>query len=258
MTTKEGIKDVVNQLLTTFDEVAKGMAVMGFLLPGATFAFDAKRARKANKTKQFFKDIGKDAATSKVRERNPNSYQAWFAERAKGTGAETIFVDVDKVRGAMVRNGINQEQLQFLLPDLYKQLQAIGANSGVDVTIPTSVYAARLVDTAFGQDLQSDMRLNPDDMSINDNNEYVKSRDTRVAELVKLSEEMTASDEILAESAKVVENRVVSEIMAVGKYTELEAKAMAAAHVAFAVVNAQSLNMTPDQFDIQYGMATRG
>jgi GNAT superfamily N-acetyltransferase len=234
------------------------MAVMGFIMPGANFALDAKRARKANKTKQFFKDIGKDAATSKVRERNPNSYQAWFAERAKGTGAETIFVDVDKVRGAMVRNGINQEQLQFLLPDLYKQLQAIGANSGVDVTIPTSVYAARLVDTAFGQDLQSDMRLNPDDMSINDNNEYVKSRDTRVAELVKLSEEMTASDEILAESAKVVENRVVSEIMAVGKYTELEAKAMAAAHVAFAVVNAQSLNMTPDQFDIQYGMATRG
>jgi hypothetical protein len=258
MTTPEGKMEVANRLLSTFEEVAKGMAVMGFLLPGATFAFDARRARKANKTKQFFKDIGKDAATSKVRERNPNSYQAWFAERAKGTGAETIFVDVDKVRGAMVRNGINQEQLQFLLPDLYKQLQAIGANSGVDVTIPTSVYAARLVDTAFGQDLQSDMRLNPDDMSINDNNEYVKSRDTRVAELVKLSEEMTASDEILAESAKVVENRVVSEIMAVGKYTELEAKAMAAAHVAFAVVNAQSLNMTPDQFDIQYGMATRG
>ncbi|NDG61881.1 MAG: hypothetical protein EBY29_00220, partial [Planctomycetes bacterium] len=258
MTTPKGRMEVANRLLTTFEEVAKGMAVMGFIMPGANFALDAKRARKANKTKQFFKDIGKDAATSKVRERNPNSYQAWFAERAKGTGAETIFVDVDKVRGAMVRNGINQEQLQFLLPDLYKQLQAIGANSGVDVTIPTSVYAARLVDTAFGQDLQSDMRLNPDDMSINDNNEYVKSRDTRVAELVKLSEEMTASDEILAESAKVVENRVVSEIMAVGKYTELEAKAMAAAHVAFAVVNAQSLNMTPDQFDIQYGMATRG
>ncbi len=258
MTTPEGRMEVANRLLETFETVAKGMAVMGFIMPGANFALDAKRARKANKTKQFFKDIGKDAATSKVRERNPNSYQAWFAERAKGTGAETIFVDVDKVRGAMVRNGINQEQLQFLLPDLYKQLQAIGANSGVDVTIPTSVYAARLVDTAFGQDLQSDMRLNPDDMSINDNNEYVKSRDTRVAELVKLSEEMTASDEILAESAKVVENRVVSEIMAVGKYTELEAKAMAAAHVAFAVVNAQSLNMTPDQFDIQYGMATRG
>ena len=258
MTTPAGRMEVANRLLSTFEEVAKGMAVMGFIMPGANFALDAKRARKANKAKQFFKDIGKDAAASKVRERNPNSYQAWFAARAKGTGAETIYVDVDKVRGAMVKNGINQEQLQFLLPDLYKQLQAIGANSGVDVTIPTSVYAARLVDTAFGQDLQSDMRLNPDDMSINDNNEYVKTRDRRVAELVKLSDEMTASDEILAESAKVVENRVVAEIMAVGKYTELEAKAMAAAHVAFAVVNAPEFGMTPDQFDTQYGMATRG
>ena len=258
MTTPAGRMEVANRLLSTFEEVAKGMAVMGFIMPGANFALDAKRARKANKAKQFFKDIGKDAAASKVRERNPNSYQAWFAARAKGTGAETIYVDVDKVRGAMVKNGINQEQLQFLLPDLYKQLQAIGANSGVDVTIPTSVYAARLVDTAFGQDLQSDMRLNPDDMSINDNNEYVKTRDRRVAELVKLSDEMTASDEILAESAKVVENRVVAEIMAVGKYTELEAKAMAAAHVAFAVVNAPDFGMTPEQFDTQYGMATRG
>lgn len=258
MTTPAGRMEVANRLLSTFEEVAKGMAVMGFIMPGANFALDAKRARKANKAKQFFKDIGKDAAASKVRERNPNSYQAWFAARAKGTGAETIYVDVDKVRGAMVKNGINQEQLQFLLPDLYKQLQAIGANSGVDVTIPTSVYAARLVDTAFGQDLQSDMRLNPDDMSINDNNEYVKTRDRRVAELVKLSDEMTASDEILAESAKVVENRVVAEIMAVGKYTELEAKAMAAAHVAFAVVNAPEFGMTPEQFDTQYGMATRG
>lgn len=258
MTTPAGRMEVANRLLSTFEEVAKGMAVMGFIMPGANFALDAKRARKANKARQFFKDIGKDAAASKVRERNPNSYQAWFAARAKGTGAETIYVDVDKVRGAMVKNGINQEQLQFLLPDLYKQLQAIGANSGVDVTIPTSVYAARLVDTAFGQDLQSDMRLNPDDMSINDNNEYVKTRDRRVAELVKLSDEMTASDEILAESAKKVENRVVSEIMSVGKYTELEAKAMAAAHVAFAVVTSASVNMTPDQFDTQYGMTTRG
>ena len=134
MTTPAGRMEVANRLLSTFEEVAKGMAVMGFIMPGANFALDAKRARKANKAKQFFKDIGKDAAASKVRERNPNSYQAWFAARAKGTGAETIYVDVDKVRGAMVKNGINQEQLQFLLPDLYKQLQAIGANSGVDVT----------------------------------------------------------------------------------------------------------------------------
>jgi hypothetical protein len=255
---EKGRAELTKQFLETFKEVGQGMAIMGAFLPGANFIGDARRARKAKATRQFFKDIDKNASESKLKGRNPRSYQEWFEEKARGTANHTLFIDIEKLREAMAKNNVSAEQLETILPGVTKAIADAKGMSGIDFAFPTSVYAARLSDIAFGQALQEHMRFDPNDMSIAENNKYVKEREQIVEEMKQSAMELMKADAAIDQSAQAVADSVTAQLVATGRYTESESRSMASVASAVATVMSARFNMTPLDWHNKYGSKVVG
>ena len=255
---EKGRAELAKQFVDTFIEVGQGMAIMGAFLPGANFIGDARRARKAKATRQFFKNIDKNASESKLKGRNPRSYQEWFEEKARGTANHTLFIDIEKLREAMAKNNVSAEQLETILPGVTKAIADAKGMNGIDFAFPTSVYAARLSDIAFGQALQEHMRFDPNDMSIAENNQYVKEREQIVEEMKQSAMELMKADAAVDQSAQAVTDLVTAQLVAAGKYTESEARSMASVASASATVMSARFNMTPLDWHNKYGAKVFG
>ena len=255
---EEGRAELAKQFVDTFIEVGQGMAIMGAFLPGANFISDARRARKAKATRQFFKDIDKNAKESKLKGRNPRSYQEWFEEKARGTANHTLFIDIEKLREAMAKNNVSAEQLETILPGVTKAIADAKGMSGIDFAFPTSVYAARLSDLAFGQALQEHMRFDPNDMSIAENNKYVKEREQIVEEMKQSAMELMKADAAIDQSAQAVADSVTAQLVATGRYTESESRSMSSVASAVATVMSARFNMTPLDWHNKYGSKVVG
>ena len=255
---EKGRAELAKQFLETFIEVGQGMAIMGAFLPGANFISDARRASKAKATRQFFKDIDKNASESKLKGRNPRSYQEWFEEKARGTANHTLFIDIEKLREAMAKNNVSAQQLETILPGVTKAIADAKGMNGIDFSFPTSVYAARLSDLAFGQALQEHMRFDPNDMSIAENNQYVKERERIVEEMKQSAMELMKADAAIDQSAQAVTDLVTAQLVAAGKYTESEARSMASVASASATVMSARFNMSPLDWHNKYGAKVFG
>lgn len=255
---EKGRAELAKQFVDTFIEVGQGMAIMGAFLPGANFISDARRASKAKATRQFFKDIDKNASESKLKGRNPRSYQEWFEEKARGTANHTLFIDIEKLREAMAKNNVSAQQLETILPGVTKAIADAKGMSGIDFAFPTSVYAARLSDLAFGQALQEHMRFDPNDMSIAENNQYVKDREQIVEEMKQSAMELMKADAAIDQSAQAVADSVTAQLVATGRYTESESRSMASVASAVATVMSARFNMTPLDWHNKYGSKVVG
>ena len=255
---EKGRAELAKQFVDTFIEVGQGMAIMGAFLPGANFIGNARRARKAKATRQFFKNIDKNASESKLKERNPRSYQEWFEEKARGTANHTLFIDIEKLREAMAKNNVSAEQLETILPGVTKAIADAKGMNGIDFAFPTSVYAARLSDIAFGQALQEHMRFDPNDMSIAENNQYVKEREQIVEEMKKSAMELMKVDAAIDQSAQAVADSVTAQLVATGRYTESESRSMSSVASAVATVMSARFNMTPLDWHNKYGSKVIG
>jgi hypothetical protein len=255
---EKGRAELAKQFLETFKEVGQGMAIMGAFLPGANFIGDARRASKAKATRQFFKNIDKNASESKLKGRNPRSYQEWFEEKARGTANHTLFIDIEKLREAMAKNNVSAQQLETILPGVTKAIADAKGMNGIDFAFPTSVYAARLSDLAFGQALQEHMRFDPNDMSIAENNKYVKDREQIVEEMKQSAMELMKADAAIDQSAQAVADSVTAQLVATGRYTESESRSMASVASAVATVMSARFNMTPLDWHNKYGSKVVG
>ena len=255
---EKGRAELAKQFVDTFIEVGQGMAIMGAFLPGANFISDARRARKAKATRQFFKDIDKNASESKLKGRNPRTYQEWYEMKARGTANHTLFIDIEKLREAMAKNNVSAEQLETILPGVTKAIADAKGMNGIDFSFPTSVYAARLSDLAFGQALQEHMRFDPKDMSIADEIQYSKEEKQLVEEMKESAMELMKADAAIDQSAQAVTDLVTAQLVAAGKYTESEARSMASVASASATVMSARFNMTPLDWHNKYGAKVFG
>jgi hypothetical protein len=255
---EKGRAELAKQFLETFKEVGQGMAIMGAFLPGANFISDARRARKAKATRQFFKDIDKNASESKLKGRNPRTYQEWYEMKARGTANHTLFIDIEKLREAMAKNNVSAQQLETILPGVTKAIADAKGMNGIDFSFPTSVYAARLSDLAFGQALQEHMRFDPKDMSIADEIQYSKEEKQLVEEMKESAMELMKADAAIDQSAQAVTDLVTAQLVAAGKYTESEARSMASVASASATVMSARFNMTPLDWHNKYGAKVFG
>lgn len=255
---EKGRAELAKQFVETFLEVGQGMAIMGAFLPGANFISDARRASKAKATRQFFKNIDKNASESKLKGRNPRTYQEWYEMKARGTANHTLFIDIEKLREAMAKNNVSAQQLETILPGVTKAIADAKGMNGIDFSFPTSVYAARLSDLAFGQALQEHMRFDPKDMSIADEIQYSKEEKQLVEEMKESAMELMKADAAVEQSAQAVTDLVTAQLVAAGKYTESEARSMASVASASATVMSARFNMTPLDWHNKYGAKVFG
>ena len=166
------------QRAAAVSEIADNMASMA-LLVGAThslapvggFFGDLTRARQASSDIAGFQALEQGAAGSATRSRAPSVFQDWMGRQAGGEGSDNLYVPAQRVADLYQRMGITPDSNDGLLgpvaPDIRDQL-AQGLPAGGDVVLPMSAYITHLAGSDVSRELQPDLRVRQDGMSLND------------------------------------------------------------------------------------------
>ncbi|MDR3798423.1 MAG: hypothetical protein P4K93_09735 [Terracidiphilus sp.] len=215
------------------------------------FGADMGRARAAQQSADFFNALHDNAADSKVRERNPASYEGYIAAQAQGTPAETVYVDGKRMVNVLAQSGLDPERVERVMPGFLDQVKEAAASGG-DVEIPTEQYAARLAGTDLGKAMLPHLRMDPDAMSAQESAEFLHDSQAKFDEARQTAGQQMAANVVLAQSAKNVEDDIFGQLKATKTMPDDRARTNAQFVRDFVVTQAARANMTPEDFYNRY------
>jgi hypothetical protein len=112
------------------------------------------------------------ATESRLRDGDPDAFQAFLASQAQGTPVENVFIPAETIRGLYQDQGLDwndpaDDYFGAMAPDFREQMEA-GLASGGDVVLPTAALAAKMAGTPEWDRIRPDVRLAPGGMSPNE------------------------------------------------------------------------------------------
>lgn len=235
------------QLWEGFKQAALTMGLINASTSMIGFSADMARVQKAAQSAQFFEDLSQGAVDSKVRGRNPDSYEQYIANQAQGTPAETIYIDGRQMGALLHQSGLDPDRIERALPGLQQQVAEASAVGG-DVEIPTAQYAARLAGTPLGEAMKAHMRSDPDALSATDALELQQKQKELFDQARQEAEQQIATNEDFAKSAKVVEKNIFDQLKATKTMPDDAARTNAQFVRDFVVTQAARQGMTPEAF----------
>jgi hypothetical protein len=249
-------KDAMTRLVDAGIAGFQGSLVLGGIGPTANFVVDVKRADVAAKQQEFFDGLDAAKKDGKLPKRNLDAYEGFLASQAKGTTADTVYVEAEAAAQVLAQSGLSVTELEKVLPGIREQLQNALENGG-DITIPTAVYGAKLSGTQLGDALRPHMRLSPEAMSVAQAQEFSRKRDALRQEAQAALAERQEADAAFVESAQKVETTVAEQLRQTGMQ-DIEVRANAELFRDLAVTQAARMGITPEQFYERYPYRVRG
>jgi hypothetical protein len=252
MSLKKAMSRIVDAGIAGF----QGSLVLGGIGPTANFVVDVKRADAVAKQQEFFDGLDAAKKDGKLPNRNLDAYEGFLARQAKGTTADTVYVEAEAAAQVLAQSGLSVTELEKVLPGIREQLQNALENGG-DITIPTAVYGAKLSGTQLGDALRPHMRLSPEAMSVAQAQEFSRKRDALRQEAQAALAERQEADAAFVESAQTVETTVAEQLRQTGMQ-DIEVRANAELFRDLAVTQAARMGITPEQFYERYPYRVRG
>lgn len=195
----------------------------------------------AQQDHQTLTQLDQLAAESKVKARDPVTFQQFVADATQDGPVQDVYIDAK----VLAQSGIAQELAQ-VSPAISAQFND-AIQTGGSVRIPLDEYAANIAGTEFNQGLLEHLKTDPNGMTFAESKEYAKTyQEDFNAELDKVTQEHTG-DEAFKASAATVQNEILKQLNETGRYTPEvnDTNAMVAgAHFA---VRAAQLGMTPEE-----------
>lgn len=195
----------------------------------------------AQQDHQILTQLDQLAAESKVKARDPATFQQFVADATQDGPVQDVYIDAK----ALAQSGIVQELAQ-VSPAIRAQFND-AIQTGGSVRIPLDEYTANIAGTEFNQALLEHLKTDPNGMTFAESKEYAKTyQEDFNAELDKVTQEHTG-DEVFKVSAATVQNEIFKQLNETGRYTSEvnDTNAMVAgAHFA---VRAAQLGMTPEE-----------
>jgi hypothetical protein len=249
LATPEGRQELANRYLDVAEQTFKATAIMGSFGPMLNLAVDAKNIRDSAKTKQFLTDLSKNVQATKLKGRSPSALANFVAAQAKGTAAETMYVDAEEMANVLNQSGLTAQQIDNALPGVREQLSK--ATSGGDIQIPTAQFAANIVGTKLEAPLMEHARLAPDAISAK---QAIVQQETMQQNMKDAQVEMAVQEKVNAQfvrEAKEIEKVVNDQLVAAGR-PPTEAAFAAKLVQARAVTGAAAAGITPAQWVAQH------
>jgi hypothetical protein len=164
-------QQAVQDIAESMGSMAALVGVSHGVAPFAHFGGDLLDAARARSDMTGFQSLEQGAVSSATRTRSPSVFQDWMEQQSGGEGAGNIYVPAQRVADLYQRMGIQPDSNDGLLgpvaPDIRDQLQQ-GLPAGGDVVLPMSSFITHLAGSDVSRELQPDMRLRADGMSLND------------------------------------------------------------------------------------------
>ena len=157
-------QDVVDRLVDTGVETAKGMLFLGLAGSGTTLFHDAMKARRASRQVQAIEALGESAKASKLRERMPEKYQEFVQTLREAGPVENVYIPVEQWETYFQGQGLDPAAVAAeVTGDVGQYFEA--KDTGGDLVIPLDAYAARIAGTEHHAGLTDDIRMHQGDFT---------------------------------------------------------------------------------------------
>jgi hypothetical protein len=249
--------------VTALDRMAQGAVVggpFGATVRGATataedlqrrFGGRETQAAAAEQAAQTFQDLTDLSAASRLREREPATFQQFVEQATENGPAENIYVDAQTFAQSLNDAGVSLEEVTAAIPSLADQLPNALATGG-DVRITTGEFAAHLATTDATAALLPHMRTDPFAMSQAQAKEFMATRGEALqAEVEAAVAQATATEELRAGRERL-QTRITEELNAAGRFTKDVNAAYATLPATFYDVMAARTGMTAEQLAEKY------
>ena len=187
------------------------------------------------------------AAASKTLQRDRQTFEEIVAAQTKEGPVTDVYIDAQVLN----QSGL-ADQVVADSPSAAEQYQA-ALETGGQVRIPVSEYAARIASQAYAQELVEDVRFDPLDMTLREAQEYAQSgamQDLEAA-VARVIGDKAQSDSFTA-SRDTVKQRVLDNLNSLGRFTPQKNELDATLIAARSATRAAQLGITPEQFFDQY------
>lgn len=214
--------------------------------PGGFFRDAAKADIALND--QTIPNITQLAEASKVRVRNPDTFQTFMEDATRDGPVEALYLSPDALQQA----GINPLDLVKASPQLAETLP-MALSTGSDIKIPTADYATNIAGTPLGQTLIDHLKTDPNGMSRSEANYFMQTQGEQLqAEIAKALQEKEGDDTFSA-SRQAVHSDVMGQLTKAARFTPDVNEAYALLHSNFNSVMAARMGVTPEEFYQKYG-----
>ena len=212
-------------------------------------AIMAKREQQtaaAEATSENLKTAMQAAASSKLRERNPETFNQlvqFLAESNEGEAPTSVFIDAQ----VLAQSGVNVAEL---LPSVADQMEgALASNGTVEVAISDVLTAAP--GTPLEQVFLQNARGTPDGLSVNEAKQAGEQADQWKAEADRVMTE-AADQQAWAASAETVKTTILDQLNTAGRFKPDVNEAYATLVRDFYAVTASRQGITPEEMYARY------
>jgi hypothetical protein len=235
---------------TPFGATVRAVTATGEIVTGRLAERQAEAAA-AEQAAQTFQDLTDLSAASRLREREPATFQQFVEQATENGSAENIYVDAQTFAQSLNDAGVSIEEVTAAIPSLADQLPNAIATGG-DVRITTGEFAAHLATTDATAALLPHMRTDPFAMSQAQAKEFMATRgDALQAEVEAAVTQATATEELRAGRERL-QTHITEELNAAGRFTKDVNAAYATLPATFYDVMAARTGMTAEQLAEKY------
>lgn len=251
----EAVQRYLNPMQDILDGVAENIA-MGFFVGGATggafsgFVGGHHSAATAEINAGRMERLFKLTQASKVMERDPSSAANFVQAAAEQGQMGDIHVDA---RTFAQEVGDKLSEIVQASPAVATQLEA-AMKSGGDLVIPTGEYTTKIAPLYDNVD---HLRIGPDEFSRDEAKTFMQDQVAQFDKEQQARLEEGQFDTAFRESAASVENELLTQLNAAGRFTTDVNAVMAKTAAAYYTVQAAKLGMTPEQFYVRNPLHTQ-
>lgn len=202
-------------------QTAKAMTLIAAPGPGARFANDVRKARKANRDQQTIKGMGESAKASKTAKRSPETYQDFVKKVQDNGNVQDVYIPAEKLVEYFQDKEISiEEKFSDIAPEVSIQIPEAIATGG-DIQIPLDVYMTHIATTEDHEGLSGDIRFNPVDWTENEALEILGSADARLMDQLKRSEVIADEKTDLDTQLDIIQKKVSDDLIKAGRTADI-------------------------------------
>lgn len=207
---------------------------------------DAARSDEAIRTQAQLRGMSEAAQEAKLKERDPEGFKRFVADVAGEGNLPAVFVEGDRLAGALQQSGVDPALLERTMPGVAAQLAEARATKG-DVRIPTEDLLAHIAGTPLEPALLDHLKSDPDAMT------YGEAKVAKATEVVRLQAQAarvvadSVGDRVAEADRQHVYDQVVTQLDAVNRFPPDVNKAYATLVRDWYTVQADRLGTTPSE-----------
>ncbi len=210
-------------------------------------AGDEAKAAGATKDAEALAQLSQLAAASKLRARDPQTFQDFVAAANEDGAVQDIYIDARTLQQA----GIDPQVLAQASPSVAAQIEEALA-TGSDIVIPTAEYAARIAGTDLDPVLTPHLRTSEDALSLIEAQTFYQGQAEEFQKAAAKVMEEKAADTAWQQSAKAVETKLFDELKNAARFTDDVNSAYSTLMRDFYVATASRLGITPEEMFSRY------